>query len=111
MFQIPLNNQKLTIESIRLFPYLRFLKANYSMDYKTFERYFCDPDAEDCNNRIATLLSYAMMRRTMKTTILNRPILRLPDPHPILQLVDFSKEEKIIYRIVSVQAALEHSEY
>ncbi|PQE14945.1 dna repair rad5 protein [Rutstroemia sp. NJR-2017a WRK4] len=82
-----------------LFPYLRFLKANYSMDYKTFERYFCDPDAEECNNRISTLLSYAMMRRTMKTTILNRPILQLPDPHPILQQVDFSKEEKIIYRI------------
>ncbi|KAI9649741.1 hypothetical protein NHQ30_002322 [Ciborinia camelliae] len=82
-----------------LFPYLRFLKANYSMDWKTFQQYFCDPDADDCNNRIATLLSYAMMRRTMKTTILNRPIITLPPPHPVMQQINFSREERIIYRI------------
>ncbi|TGO53614.1 hypothetical protein BCON_0120g00110 [Botryotinia convoluta] len=82
-----------------LFPYLRFLKANYAMDWSTFQQYFCDPDADDCNNRIATLLSYAMMRRTMKTTILNRPIITLPRPHPVMQQLNFSREEKIIYRI------------
>ncbi|KAJ8060331.1 hypothetical protein OCU04_010665 [Sclerotinia nivalis] len=82
-----------------LFPYLRFLKANYSMDWKTFQQYFCDPDADDCTNRIATLLSYAMMRRTMKTTILNRPIITLPKPHPVMQQINFSREERIIYRI------------
>lgn len=82
-----------------LFPYLRFLKANYSMDWKTFQQYFCDPDADDCTNRIATLLSYAMMRRTMKTTILNRPIITLPKPHPVMQQLNFSREERIIYRI------------
>ncbi|RAL65691.1 hypothetical protein DID88_005359 [Monilinia fructigena] len=82
-----------------LFPYLRFLKANYSMDWKTFQQYFCDPDADDCTNRIATLLSYAMMRRTMKTTILNRPIIILPEPHPVMQQINFSREERIIYRI------------
>jgi hypothetical protein len=84
----------------RLFPYLRFLKANYSMDWKTFQRHFCDPDADDCQMRIATLLSYTMMRRTMKTTILNRPIITLPRPHPTVKYIDFSAEEKIIYRIV-----------
>ncbi|QSZ30260.1 hypothetical protein DSL72_004782 [Monilinia vaccinii-corymbosi] len=82
-----------------LFPYLRFLKANYSMDWRTFQQYFCDPEADDCNNRIATLLSYAMMRRTMKTTILNRPIITLPQPHPVMQQINFSREERIIYRI------------
>ncbi|ESZ97694.1 hypothetical protein SBOR_1881 [Sclerotinia borealis F-4128] len=82
-----------------LFPYLRFLKANYSMDWNTFQQYFCDPDADDCNNRIATLLSYAMMRRTMKTTILGRPIIILPKPHPVMQQINFSREERIIYRI------------
>ncbi|KAF7947862.1 hypothetical protein EAE96_008939 [Botrytis aclada] len=82
-----------------LFPYLRFLKANYAMDWRTFQQYFCDPDADDCNSRITTLLSYAMMRRTMKTTILNRPIITLPKPHPIMQQLNFSREERIIYRI------------
>ncbi|KAG4442544.1 hypothetical protein IFR05_001956 [Cadophora sp. M221] len=82
-----------------LFPYLRFLKANYSMDWSTFQKYFCDPDANDCNNRIATLLSYTMMRRTMKTTILNRPIITLPTPHPRIVYVHLSPEESIIYRI------------
>jgi hypothetical protein len=40
-----------------------------------------------------------MMRRTMKTTIMNRPIIVLPPPHPEIQYVEFSKEEQIIYRI------------
>lgn len=71
------------------------------MDWKTFQRYFCDSDANDCHTRIATLLSYTMMRRTMKTTILNRAIITLPPPHPEIRYVQFSAEERIIYRIVS----------
>ncbi|TVY51440.1 Helicase-like transcription factor CHR28 [Lachnellula cervina] len=82
-----------------LFPYLRFLKAHYSIDLQTFQKYFCDPKSDDSQNRIATLLSYTMMRRTMKTTIMNRPIITLPKPHPIVRYVDFSPEEQIIYRI------------
>lgn len=82
-----------------LFPYLRFLKANYSMDWQTFQKYFCDPNAADSYNRISTLLSYTMMRRTMKTTILNRPIITLPPPHPEIQYIQFSPEEQLIYRI------------
>jgi len=70
------------------------------MDWKTFQNYFCDPEAEDCNIRIATLLSYTMMRRTMSTTILNRPIITLPKPTPKIHYVNFSAEERIIYRIV-----------
>ncbi|TAQ90570.1 hypothetical protein B7494_g1097 [Chlorociboria aeruginascens] len=82
-----------------LFPYLRFLRANYAMDMATFQQHFCDPDADDCHQRITTLLSYSMMRRSMKTTILNRPIITLPPPHPEVRFIDFSAEEKIIYRI------------
>lgn len=79
------------------------------MDWQTFKQYFCDPDADDCHNRIATLLSYAMMRRTMKTTILNRPIITLPKPHPVMHQINFSREERIIYRIVSVPCGFEQS--
>ncbi|KAI9051714.1 hypothetical protein LZ554_004754 [Drepanopeziza brunnea f. sp. 'monogermtubi'] len=82
-----------------LFPYLRFLKANYSMDWQTFQKYFCDPMAANSYSRISTVLSYTMMRRTMKTTILNRPIITLPPPHPNIQYINFSPEEQIIYRI------------
>jgi hypothetical protein len=85
----------------RLFPYLRFLKANYSMDWKTFQKYFCDTTAPDSYTRISTLLSCTMMRRTMKTTILNRPIITLPPPHPEIIYIQFSPEEELIYRIVS----------
>ena len=84
----------------RLFPYLRFLKADYSMDWPTFSKYFCDPNNPECYSRITTLLSYTMMRRTMKTTILNRPIITLPEPHPLIEYIHFSPEEQIIYRIV-----------
>lgn len=93
------------------------------MDWKTFQKHFCDSDASDCHQRVETLLSYskslpsltsktikrdkyniltklAMMRRTMKTTILNRPIIVLPKPHPEIQYINFSTEERVIYRIV-----------
>ncbi|RDL39913.1 uncharacterized protein BP5553_04253 [Venustampulla echinocandica] len=82
-----------------LFPYLRFLKANYAMDWQTFQKYFCDFDTIECQNRLSAVLSYTMMRRTMGTTIMNRPIITLPVPHPKVEYINFSQEEKIIYRI------------
>ncbi|KAH8678935.1 SNF2 family N-terminal domain-containing protein [Tricladium varicosporioides] len=82
-----------------LFPYLRFLRANYAMNWDTFRKFFCDPSSPECHSRIVTLLSYTMMRRTMKTTLLNRPIIILPPPHPHLQYLHFSPEEQLIYRI------------
>lgn len=74
------------------------------MDWAIFQKYFCDANAEDSYARISTLLSYTMMRRTMKTTILNRPIITLPKPHPEVIYVQFSPEEQIIYRIVSTKS-------
>ena len=71
------------------------------MDWQTFQKYFCDPNAPDSIYRIQTVLSYTMMRRTMSTTILNRPIVTLPPPHPEIQYIQFSPEEQVIYRIVS----------
>ena len=71
------------------------------MNWQTFQKYFCDPEAADCNHRIETVLSYTMMRRTMKTTILNRPIIVLPKPTPEILYIKFSAEEQVIYRIVS----------
>jgi hypothetical protein len=71
------------------------------MDWQTFQKYFCDPNSSESHNRIATLLSYTMMRRTMKTTIMGRPIITLPKPHPVVKYINFSPEEQIIYRIVS----------
>ena len=99
-FSVSIAIWKRTNDWNRLFPYLRFLKANYSLDWKTFRRYFCDPNANDCYDRITTVLSYTMMRRTMKTTILNRPIINLPPPHPEIRYIQFSAEELVIYRIV-----------
>jgi hypothetical protein len=69
------------------------------MDWATFQRYFCDPQAPDCLLRVNTLLSCCMFRRTMSSTILGRPIITLPKPHPTIEFVEFSPAEKIIYRI------------
>ncbi|EPE28424.1 P-loop containing nucleoside triphosphate hydrolase [Glarea lozoyensis ATCC 20868] len=81
------------------YPYLHFLRANYTMDQQTFQKHFCDPSVIECRSRLGILLSYAMLRRTMKTTLLNRPLISLPDPKAIIEYVDFSDEERIIYRI------------
>lgn len=77
------------------------------MDWQTFQKYFCDFNTIECRNRLAAVLSYTMMRRTMGTTIMNRPIITLPVPHPKVERIDFSKEEKIIYRIVSILTSYE----
>ena len=82
-----------------LFPYLRFLKASFTISWQVFKEYFCDPNSPDCVSRIATLLSYTMIRRTMNTSILGRPIISLPKPHSEIRMLDFSPMEKIIYRI------------
>jgi hypothetical protein len=66
---------------------------------ETFQRYFCDPNEKKAQERIEVLLSCTMMRRTMRTAILNRPILNLPKPHPTIRYTRFSPQEKIIYRI------------
>ncbi|CAG8974622.1 hypothetical protein HYALB_00009799 [Hymenoscyphus albidus] len=82
-----------------LFPYLRFLKADYCMDIREFKKYFCDPQDPRCSSRVATLLEFSMLRRTMKSTMLNCPIIKLPEPHPHIEKISFSDEERIIYRI------------
>ena len=43
-----------------------------------------------------------MMRRHYGTTILGRPVVTLPTPHPEIRYVQFSDEERIVYRIVSL---------
>lgn len=72
------------------------------MDWNTFQKKCCLPDEDDSYTRLATLLSQAMLRRTMKTSILNRPIIVLPTPHPKIHYANFSEQEKLIYRIVSL---------
>ena len=97
-----------------MYPYLRFLGADYDLDWKTFQEKFCDPEAAESYARLGALLSNTMLRRTMKTPILNRPIITLPKPHQLTQYVDFSPQEKVIYKIVRypcLNSKKRHSKY
>ncbi|RDW80387.1 hypothetical protein BP5796_05085 [Coleophoma crateriformis] len=82
-----------------LYPYLRFLRVGLTNSYDEFVQHFCDPDAPDCQKRITALLSFTMIRRSMNTKLLGRAIISLKDPHPEIIHIEFSKEERIIYRI------------
>ncbi|KAG9232866.1 SNF2 family N-terminal domain-containing protein [Amylocarpus encephaloides] len=82
-----------------VYPYLKFMRANYTMDFPTFQKKVCNIDKPECRDRIRALLSICMMRRTMGDTILGRPIVNLPDPSTNLRKIDFSQEESVIYRI------------
>ena len=86
-----------------MYPYLRFIGADYEMDWETFQKHCCQPEENDSYARLAVLLSRTMLRRTMKTSILNRPIITLPKPHPHIRYADFSPQEELIYRIVSFE--------
>ncbi|KAL3423956.1 SNF2 superfamily protein [Phlyctema vagabunda] len=86
-----------------LYSYLRFLRIPYTNSYQEFVKWFCDPDARDCQSRIAAVLSFSMMRRNMNTKLLGHAIVSLPTPHPEIQYIDFSLEERIIYRITETR--------
>ncbi|KAH0536030.1 hypothetical protein FGG08_007079 [Glutinoglossum americanum] len=65
-----------------------------------FKKEFCDPDSEDCNARLLTMLSMLMIRRTLKDKMFNRPIVELPETYTSVRRVDFSKEERCLYEII-----------
>jgi SNF2 family DNA or RNA helicase len=45
------------------------------------------------------MLSIFMIRRTLKDMILGRPIVELPLTHPATKFINFSDEEKALYRV------------
>ncbi len=83
-----------------LYPYFRFLSVDCTPDFQTFKREFCDPNSAECQRRVFSLLSYMMIRRTLQDKIFNRPIVELPNTHPTVKRIDFSKEERALYQIL-----------
>ena len=80
-----------------LYPYFRFLRIKYTSDYATFKQQFCDHRDLECRSRVTHLLSFVMMRRTLKDKMFDRPIVELPPTHPKLAEVYFSREERYLY--------------
>ncbi|KFY29006.1 hypothetical protein V493_02602 [Pseudogymnoascus sp. VKM F-4281 (FW-2241)] len=81
-----------------LYPYFRFLQMNWASTLAVFKKNFGDPDANDSTKRLNVMLSVIMKRRTIKSTILGRPLVHLPPIHPSLRIVTLSGEERAIYR-------------
>jgi SNF2 family DNA or RNA helicase len=44
-----------------LFPYFRFLRAEWASHFDQFRKQYCDPDADDATARISVVLSIVMM--------------------------------------------------
>src|SRR5213593_1078429 len=83
-----------------IYSYFRFLRVRYTIDFYHFKKEFCDPDSEDCNTRLLTMLAMLMIRRTLKDKMFNRPIVELPETHTSVRRIDFSKEERCLYEII-----------
>ncbi|KFY17587.1 hypothetical protein V492_00568 [Pseudogymnoascus sp. VKM F-4246] len=81
-----------------LYPYFRFLRMNWADNFSTFKKNFSDPDANDSTKRLNVMLNIIMMRRTIGSQILGRPLVQLPPIHPQLRVVTLSAEERAIYR-------------
>ncbi|KFY99605.1 hypothetical protein V498_00610 [Pseudogymnoascus sp. VKM F-4517 (FW-2822)] len=81
-----------------LYPYFRFLRMNWADSFPIFKKNFGDPDANDSTKRLNVMLSVIMMRRTIGSKILGRPLVQLPPIHPSLKIVTLSGEERAIYR-------------
>ncbi|KFY43882.1 hypothetical protein V495_03733 [Pseudogymnoascus sp. VKM F-4514 (FW-929)] len=81
-----------------MYPYFRFLRMNWADSFSTFKKNFGDPDAIDSTKRLSVMLRVIMMRRTIGSKILGRPLVHLPPIHPHLKVVTLSGEERAIYR-------------
>ncbi|KFZ20291.1 hypothetical protein V501_00200 [Pseudogymnoascus sp. VKM F-4519 (FW-2642)] len=81
-----------------LYPYFRFLRMNWASTFPVFKKNFGDPDANDSTKRLNVMLSVIMMRRTIGSTILGRPLVQLPPIHPSLQILNLCGVERAIYR-------------
>ncbi|KFY84973.1 hypothetical protein V500_08836 [Pseudogymnoascus sp. VKM F-4518 (FW-2643)] len=81
-----------------LFPYFRFLRTNWATSFSMFKKNFGDPDANDSTKRLNVMLSVIMMRRTIGSKILGRPLVQLPPIHPSLKVLTLSGVERAIYR-------------
>ncbi|KAI9852139.1 MAG: hypothetical protein M1838_001763 [Thelocarpon superellum] len=79
-----------------LYPYINFLKMKYAGDFRTFQKCFCGED-EGSTTRVIHLLSVMMIRRTLKDKIFHKPIVRFPNTHPDLKIVEFGKTERFLY--------------
>ncbi|KAH8809176.1 SNF2 family N-terminal domain-containing protein [Xylogone sp. PMI_703] len=94
-----------------LYPYIRFLRMEFTESFKDFRQWFCNPQNNDDKARIDTLLDICMIRRTMKSTLLGRPVVSLPEPHADIQYVDLSREERLIYDITERRVRSYANEY
>lgn len=70
---------------------------SFSNDFQVFRDHFCDPDDDECMARVTHVLSFMMIRRTLKDKMFDRPIVELPDVHPLVQRVELSKVERFLY--------------
>lgn len=83
------------------YPYIRFLRIERTQTFQVFKSWFCNAENEEDVSRLVALLNGCMIRRNMRTMLLGRPVVSLPDPHPEVLWIKFSREERIIYDIVS----------
>lgn len=81
-----------------VYPYFRFLRVPYARNFKEFQQQFSNPKKPECLQRMAHVMSYLMLRRTMShDKYFGRPIISLPQTHPEVIHLTFSKAERILY--------------
>ncbi|KAI1171190.1 P-loop containing nucleoside triphosphate hydrolase protein [Nemania sp. FL0916] len=83
-----------------LYPYLKFLKAQWAGNLRDFQYLYGNPGDDNSASRLAILTDILMLRRTMGDSFLGQPLYEIPLPHIFVRRVRLTTEERIIYEVV-----------
>ncbi|KAI3331733.1 SNF2 family N-terminal domain-containing protein [Xylariaceae sp. AK1471] len=83
-----------------LYPYLKFLKADWAGDLSDFQSLYGNSADDEAANRLMVIMDILMLRRTMKDTFMGRPLYEIPICHISVRRVRLTKEERVIYSVV-----------
>ncbi|KAJ2983324.1 hypothetical protein NUW58_g6270 [Xylaria curta] len=83
-----------------LYPYLRFLKADWVGSPQDFQYFYDGPEGSDSEKRLSLLVTTLMLRRTMKDKFMGRPLYDIPMSHVSVRRVRLTGEERVIYNVV-----------
>ncbi|RYP34026.1 hypothetical protein DL767_004468 [Monosporascus sp. MG133] len=83
--------------STKLYPYLKFLRAKWTNSFADFSKRFSNIHERRTQAQLNVVVSSLMIRRTYADKFLGRPLVSLPQAHPTIEMLDLSREERVIY--------------
>ncbi|KAL8869106.1 MAG: hypothetical protein Q9174_004519 [Haloplaca sp. 1 TL-2023] len=83
-----------------LYTYFKFLRMKQTGDFETFKDNYCDLENPDHRARLHAQLRAVFLRRTHRSTLMNRPLIVLPPFNQQTVPLHFNRVERVLYDCV-----------